>query len=859
MYICIVAINSLRSNAVMDWLRRIVRTRWPRRLIFGGTLMLLLLVPLTDKRPGSPQAEFDHARQLFLHGYLEMSQQEADQGYKQYLTSDPGWAAKFSRLEAKDMLWRNMYGAALRLIDAQPSSNGNNEDKIERLAIEGVAYTRLHRFAVADETLARAESYCTTLAYSACGSLLRARGILAMERGKLPAARHWYLQCLSFARSRNDRWLAANALLNLGWVALEREQYDEAVDWTRPALLAGIGLGNENLVQGASGNLGWAYFRLGDKARALGLFLDAEAHAKKLGNLGAELNWLSTAGYVYRDEGDLGQASQSYLQSLALAKQIDSKSDIVDSLEDLAQIAIDLRNPDDAKRYVDEATPLIRATGNRLDELDILFAQGRIAAARREDKQAESIFETIQRDPASQTSMRLGAGHELAKLYETEGNTAAADRTYKATLATFEAARNELKNEDSKLPFLANATGIYDDYIGFLVSQGKPRDALAAADRSRARTLEQGLGIAGPAARWSAASLHPATIARKTGSTLLFYWLGKKQSYLWAITPAKIALFPLPAESAIAPVIDRYTHTLQGPEDPLESGDEDGRSLYQMLVAPAKALIRPDSRVVILADGVLSKLNFETLIVPGPGGPASQSNAHYWIEDVTLVSAPSLLMMANHRTMHAGNHKLLILGNAVSADPDYPELPMAAREMREVEKHFRPGERTVFSLARATPAAYLASAPERYGYIHFVTHATASSTDPLDSAIVLSPNPAAGNSFKLYARQILARPIDARLVTISACYGSGLRSYAGEGLVGLSWAFLRAGAHNVIGALWEVSDESTPRLMDTLYRGLGQGMTPADALRNAKLGLLHSHSSFRRPYFWAPFQLYSGL
>jgi CHAT domain-containing protein len=105
----------------------------------------------------------------------------------------------------------------------------------------------------------------------------------------------------------------------------------------------------------------------------------------------------------------------------------------------------------------------------------------------------------------------------------------------------------------------------------------------------------------------------------------------------------------------------------------------------------------------------------------------------------------------------------------------------------------------------------------------------------------------------------MQHPIDARLVTISACYGSGTRSYAGEGLVGLSWAFLRAGAHNVIGALWEVSDDSTPRLMDTLYQGLENGQAPALALRNAKLDLLHSQSRFSKPFFWAPFQIYTRL
>ena len=74
----------------------------------------------------------------------------------------------------------------------------------------------------------------------------------------------------------------------------------------------------------------------------------------------------------------------------------------------------------------------------------------------------------------------------------------------------------------------------------------------------------------------------------------------------------------------------------------------------------------------------------------------------------------------------------------------------------------------------------------------------------------------------------------------------------------LSWAFLRAGAHNVIGALWDVSDVSTPQMMDELYGGLKKGTAPDVALRNAKLTLLHSGSSFRKPFYWAPFQLYSG-
>ena len=164
-----------------------------------------------------------------------------------------------------------------------------------------------------------------------------------------------------------------------------------------------------------------------------------------------------------------------------------------------------------------------------------------------------------------------------------------------------------------------------------------------------------------------------------------------------------------------------------------------------------------------------------------------------------------------------------------------------------------------FAREQATPDAYLASEPRQFAYIHFVAHGVASRTDPLDSAIILTRLTTVEDSFKLHARDIMQHSIHARLVTISSCYGSGTRSFAGEGLVGLAWAFLRAGAHNVIGGLWELSDDSTPRLMGTLYQGLQDGMSPAAALRHAKLSLLHSNSEFRKPFFWAPLQIYTGL
>jgi len=762
-------------------------------------------------------------------------------------------ANQFRLLEAEALLWRGMYEDALHVLDFPTYTKIGHEPFIERMTIEGAAYTRLHQFSAANERLTEAEGLCTGAPSAVCIGVPRARGILAMEQGQPVEARRFFLTSLNIARMHQDKWEEATALNNLGWIALQTERYDEAVDWSRSANREAEEVDAQDLVQKTLGNLGWAYFELGDSEGALKLFLDAEKHAARLGNIYTEIGWMTNAGFVYQHIGELARAANAYHRALDLARQIDSKDDIIITLEVLAHLSIEQGNLDQATAYLDQLNPLLQTNGNRVDILDVVLAQAEIAAARQQSQQAKDLFRTVERDPDSQTSMRLGAEHQLARLFEREGDTRAAADMYKTALTTFESARAQLKEENSKLPFLANATPIYDDSIHFMVTQGRPDVALLSADQSRARTLAQGLGILPVTKTFQPRPLSPRAVAQAAGATLLFYWLGETQSYLWAVTPQKVSLFPLPAESKILPLVERYRKALLGPADPLAASNQDGLALYQILVAPAAGLLprTAGAPVMILADGALSQLNFETLLVPGP-------KAHYWIEDATVMAAPSLSMLAAAKPSNIATRRLLLMGDAVAPSDDYPPLPEAATEMSQVGRHFAVQNESVLARQQATPAAFFASRPQQFSYIHFVAHGTASRTDPLDSAIILSPTSAGSDGgFKLYAREIMQHPIDARLVTIAGCYSSGTRNYKGEGLVGLSWAFLRAGAHSVIGALWEVSDESTPRLMDTLYQGLEEGETPAVALRRAKLTLLHSQNSFRTPFYWAPFQIYT--
>jgi CHAT domain-containing protein len=844
-----------------------------------GSFLLCLVIAcgLACSRHENPQAALESAQKIFEHGDLQQSEEKAGLEYQRLRDSDPELAWKFRILEAKSLLWRGMYPQALALLSSSPSPDRKSKDsQVEILALEGMAHARLHNFPDAQEEIGQALKMCQAASIETCRDVIPASGILAVQLGQLDSAKQIFEQSLEFARSHNDRFLEVTALLNLGATSLREEHFDEVIDWTDDAYRAASMLDAGTIATKALGNLGWAYYNLGDSEQSLNFSLEAERRAVQVGDVIDQLSWITNAGYVYASRGDLFGAKQAYLKALDLANKTNGREDIYNALRALALVSVESDDLDEARKYSDEAFAIAHSDNNRLDELYPLLVKGSIAAQSHDDAQAEKLFREVELDKSGNASLKWRAEHELARLYEEEGHPDNADREYRTALATFESARSSLQRNDSKLPFSNNASRIYDDYVHFLVARRKPDDALRWADNSRARTLAEGLGLLPRKASTEPPPLNPQQIARRAGGTVLFYWLSEKQSYLWAITPQKTSLFTLPPGPEINAAVERYRKDLGGPQDVLESANSNGQLLYRTLIEPARSLLKKDAKVLVIPDGSLNNLNFETLLVPEP-------KLHYWIEDATIADASSLRVLSAARTGYSGphnkkehNHSLLLFGNSVSPNDKYPELPQAAAQMESVAKHFPEAQEQIFARQQATPEAYLASNPEQFSYIHFVAHGTASRLSPLDSAIVLSkmtsskttlsntsvsklatPEIAADDAFKLYARDIIGHPLRADLVTISACYGAGERAYSGEGLVGLSWAFLRAGAHNVIAALWEATDASTEQLMDKFYDELNKGENPETALRTAKLSLLQ-HSGFHNPFYWAPFQLYTG-
>jgi CHAT domain-containing protein/Tfp pilus assembly protein PilF len=804
---------------------------------------------------GSPQVVFDHANHAYQHGDLKQSRKEASQAYERFRVSNPDWAWRFRVLEAKAALSTDPPEEVLKLLKSEPVPS-QPDLAIPVLTQIGVANIYQRNFSEGRRSLDEAQNLCDKYPAASCGDVLQARALLASQQTDSASAEQLYQRSLLFARSHGDKFLEATSLLNLGDESLAAAHFDEAIDRSLAASQAAKTAGAKVVEQIALGNIGWAYYRLGDADRALELFLEAEKQSEVNDPLDQGA-WLTDAGYVYMTARKFELARESFGRALEIEQGLNSKEEIYNVERALARLAVETGD-DNATYYAEQALAIARASGNHLNELYPTLVEGQVAAHRGDVTKARQVFQGIESDPVCPVFLRWEAEHSLAQLDEDAKQSDAADHEYRAALATFEAARSTVRHEDFQLSFLTNAASIYDDYVHFLVARGKAAEALRWADFSRARTLSEGLGLVSKGLANGghdiAPPLNPKEIAGRARGVLLFYWLGGKQSYLWAITQRKTSLFPLPPGAEIDALVRRYRQALGGPQDVLESSEE-GRVLYRTLIAPAKTLLANGEKVFIIPDGSLNNLNFETLVVPDP-------KPHFWIEDADVIDASSLRVLAasfvdRNNQEKKGLRRLLLIGDSVAPSKEYPELPRAGEQMEDVAKHFPVRQEQVYERDQATPAAYLDSDPGKFSYIHFVAHGTASRLSPLDSAIVLSRDAGETDSFKLYARDIVKHRLHADLVTVSACYGAGARAYSGEGLVGLAWAFLRAGAHNVIASLWEVTDASTEQLMDGFYDELDKGASPDMALRAAKLSLLHG-GEFHNPFYWAPFQFYTG-
>jgi CHAT domain-containing protein len=669
------------------------------------------------------------------------------------------------------------------------------------------------------------------------------QGLRLMRRQHYDEAETALRRALVRARALHSTYSEAGVQVNLGLSRLMRLRYDEAIPYfERAAALAGPR--SRTLYFGARINLAACYSQLGEHDRALEIHLQSVAQNERSGDKSYLHNSLGETGHTYMTKGD-PKAALPYLErALSLASEANNTRDAAIWAGNLSECYSELRDWQNAATFNREAIRLKNAAHVHTLYYNVLNA-ARIARGRGESAEAARLYQQAidegRKDPAVVWEAHAGLGAVALRQHR----PAAAVQHFEEAVNVLEKTRADVVGTELKLPFLTQRISLYQQYVETLIDQGDTGRALAVADSSRAQVLAGHPGTV-TGGRLPAEAFRG--IARQSGALLLSYWLGGARSHAWVVNAREIHHVPLPPAAEIEALVREYQDAIERRlADPLRTRIPAGERLYQLLIAPVRQWIPAGSHVILATDGVLHGLNPEALPQPPsqPGGAP-----RYWIEDVTLAIAPSLALLAE-RLARPGTPRLLLLGDPVASDSSFPPLTHAAGEIASVTRGFGGRDHEVVLVREAaTPEAYRAAGPGSFSAIHFTAHAQANRESPLDSAVLLSGG-------KLYAREVMDVPLTADLVTVSACRGVGLRTYSGEGLVGFAWAFLHAGARHVIAGLWDVNDQSTAALMDVLYRELAAGKPPAAALRAAKLALIESPGNLHKPYYWAPFQLYT--
>jgi CHAT domain-containing protein/Tfp pilus assembly protein PilF len=342
------------------------------------------------------------------------------------------------------------------------------------------------------------------------------------------------------------------------------------------------------------------------------------------------------------------------------------------------------------------------------------------------------------------------------------------------------------------------------------------------------------------------------------GTVMLAYAMGDSLSLLWAVDRKGCDLFELPDRRELHSRVAMFRDALMKPGtgDKVFAGTS--AALYEMLVGPAAARVEKAKELLIIPDGCLFELPFEALLKEE--WEEGWKEAPFLARSGPVFYAPSAsVYIAIGKKMKKHDIELLAAG-----DPDYSmfgddsgtlrPLPFTRSEVEGIGENFKERKRRVLVGAEANESALKQSIRDPgAGIIHIAAHGLVRPAEPAASSIALCPDPGGKEDGYLHTLEILALPVDSRLVVLSACESARGRIGRGEGVVGLSRAFIAAGAASVVASQWAVPDESTSILMMEFYRQLIKKKKPAhEALNKARMELL-DHETYSHPFYWSPF------
>lgn len=248
------------------------------------------------------------------------------------------------------------------------------------------------------------------------------------------------------------------------------------------------------------------------------------------------------------------------------------------------------------------------------------------------------------------------------------------------------------------------------------------------------------------------------------------------------------------------------------------------RDLIDEVGGPAATAGEP-RKLVVVPHGLLHNVPFHALF----------DGERYMLEDFEISYAPSATVYALcQKRKPRETKRSLVMGVAD------PSIPAVAEEARAVAATLTGAELLINEDATTER---LREAAKESSPVHLACHGLFRTDNPMFSSLKLHDG-------WLTAADVMGLNLDGALVTLSACESGRSEVFAGDESIGLTRAFLGAGAATLTVSLWLVQDETTVRLMRSWYEKIGSGSEPAAALRDAQLQI---KEDFPHPYYWAPF------
>lgn len=594
-------------------------------------------------------------------------------------------------------------------------------------------------------------------------------------------------------------------------------------------------------------DLAQAYEETGQLDLAEQRFEEARALAEKMGNLYLVGEGERGLGRVLAAQGRMEEARERFASAIARGRSIGVPALLRDALVDAADLHIAAGELAQADTLLAEALEIVESVraGQAGEEIRLGFLT---------DKKAMFARRVAVLND-------LGRGEEAFAVAERARARSLLDVLAVAVTDVGGAVEPALREKERRSAVrLGDAQTALSEAVSSETWEPALMDSLRRAAEEAGREYRNVLDeISAQDPGWGALTGRRAPLRLEEVRTRV---LAKNQVLLeYVVTDERCFVFLAGAErfrvARLATSQDSLRTLVDGLLASIRAGEVDpvaSRELYAILVAPIAGEIPPGARLLIVPDGPLFHVPFALL----------RDDTGLILERHPIAYAPSASALdASIRRPHQRRPtSLLAVGNPTTfrseallatardaSDWRFGELPYAAEEVKRVAGHFK--RATVVTGAAATEQAVKSSIGAAT-HLHFATHGLLDENEPILSGLALAQT-AGGEDGLLQAHEILALQLDADLAVLSACNTALGRVAGGEGVLGLSRAFLHAGVRSLVLSLWEVADRSTMDLMDAFYTAhLDQGLPLDVALQRAQLD---ARNAGRAPREWAPFVL----